>query len=88
MIWNKSTYIDSAAVTMFPLLFKTVPTDRRRLQALVVGFVEQAAGPAVRQVALIGAAAAAAERARNIPAGEGKKQQHTITVKPRNYRFF
>lgn len=78
---NKFSYIQRAAVTLFPFLFETVSTDWWCLQALIVGFVEQAAGAAVCQVALIGAAAAAAERARYIPAGQKKKGRNIFNNK-------
>lgn len=67
---NQIIYLHGAAVALLSLLHEAVAADWRRHHTVVVGFVQQAAGLAVRQVPLVVAAAAAAERPGNIPAEE------------------
>lgn len=63
-------YLHSAAVALLAFFLEAVPTDGRSLDPHVVGFVEQAAGAAGCQVSFIVAAAAAAERPRDVPAAK------------------
>lgn len=63
-------YLQGAAITLLSLLQEAVAADRWSLQAQVGGFVHQAARLARCEVLLIIAAAAAAEGARDVPAGK------------------
>lgn len=69
-------HLQGAAVALLSSLQEAVATHCWSLQAQVGGFVHQAARLARGQVPLIIAAAAAAEAARDVPAGETDRQTH------------
>lgn len=71
---SQLSHLQGAAVALLSMLQEAVAAHRWSLQAQVGGFVHQAARLPRGQVLLIANAAAAAEGARDVPAGETDTQ--------------
>lgn len=68
--WVCFLYLHGATVTLLPSLHEAVPAHSRSIHGLVVWFVQQTAGVAIRQVPFVAVDAAAAEGPRDVPAAE------------------